>query len=290
MGQSQYNVVMFAYNEAQNITDSINSVFQNVNGNLNAFYIIANGCTDNTAEVATSEKVRLSFDKLHIIELKVGDKCNAWNHYVHQLADEVDTHFFVDADVVFSAGCFGKLSEKLTSSKPRTVVIAGMPLSGRNADFYRSLVTERACFFGNLYGVKNSFLQRVREQKFYLPVGLNWIDSFLTKAVNTDLQFTPYNLPDRVTWLEDVGYSFASLSLLSKSDISLYFSRIGRYELGKLQEVYLDSIPVTQWPKNMNEINLKIEKNFAQLTKGLSLFKKYLAKRRLVKLLATQKT
>jgi hypothetical protein len=83
----------------------------------------------------------------------LGDKCNAWNHYVHNVADE-DTlcHFFVDADVVFSQQCFPLLIDKITKANDSCHIIAGMPLSGRNLEFYQSLVTERFCFFGNLYG------------------------------------------------------------------------------------------------------------------------------------------
>ena len=77
-------------------------------------------------------KSSLLFDKLSITELVVGDKCNAWNYYMHELADDIDIHFFVDADVSFSACCFQKMASTLYSSQPETVAIAGLPLSGRN--------------------------------------------------------------------------------------------------------------------------------------------------------------
>lgn len=281
-----YNIVMFAYNEEANIVQSIESIFNNTDLNLNRFYLIANGCTDNTIDIAQSTKARLKFEKMTIKEITLGDKCNAWNTYIHDFSDQAQTHFFTDADVSFSDNCFSQMNTKLGQAPEETVVIAGMPLSGRNIEFYRELLTQRACFFGNLYGVRQSFIDRIKSANFRLPVGLNWIDSFLTKAVNTDLSFGKDNLPQRTTWLEGVGYTFDSLSFLKKDDIKLYFNRIARYELGKLQEVYLDNLPLAQWPLDMTEINKKIDGTFAQQTEQLSWFKTLLVRRRLNKIMS----
>lgn len=275
---------MFAYNEEKNISASIRSVYENKGDKLNTFYLIANGCTDNTIAEANKIKKQLNFKALTIINIVLGDKCNAWNHYMHNIADAVDCHFFIDADVNFSNNCFTLMHRKLMASEEQTVTIAGMPLSGRNIEFYRSLVIERSCFFGNLYGLKHNFIQRIREDGFHLPIGLNWIDSFLTKAVNTDIQFFNYNLPGRVTYLDNVGYKFDSLSPFNKADIKLYFNRIARYELGKIQEKYLDQLDVKNWPKNMTDINVNIYKNLSQEISHLSLFKKHLVTKRIKRL------
>ncbi|WP_377923163.1 glycosyltransferase family A protein [Alteromonas sediminis] len=276
---------MFAYNEEANIKTSIESVYKNTDAKLNRYLILANGCTDATVQIAEECKKTLEFAKLEVVEIELGDKCNAWNTYVHDLSDEVDTHFFCDSDINFSDDCFSKMSSKLEQSQPETMIIAGMPLSGRNIAFYRSLIIERACFFGNLYGMRSSFIKRIRSAGFRLPVGLNWIDSFLTKAVNTDLEFFDHNLPNRTTWIEGVGYKFESLSITKKSDINLYINRIARYELGKLQEVILDSTPVKDWPRDLNSINQTIWKEFNKRSKHLGFVKKYLVKKRLKKLL-----
>jgi glycosyltransferase involved in cell wall biosynthesis len=288
--QSSYNIVMFAYNEANNLANSVTAVANNCDDNLNKFYLVANGCTDNTVGVAEELKKQLNFDKMEVINIELGDKCNAWNHYVHNVADE-DTlcHFFVDADVVFSQQCFPLLIDKITKANDSCHIIAGMPLSGRNLEFYQSLVTERFCFFGNLYGMHQRYLRLVKEKKFKLPIGLNWIDSFLTKAANTDIQFIPQNLPDRVIHLEGVGFHFDSLSPFKLDDIKLYKNRIARYELGKIQETYLDDIDSNKWPATMHKINLSIAESFEEKTAALGLVKKYLVKKRLGRLIAKGK-
>lgn len=282
----RYSIVMFAHNEEANIATSLESAHQQTNDGLTRLLVIANGCKDRTVEIVRGIQASPGLDHLALVELALGDKCNAWNHYLHELADDVDCHFFVDADVFFSENCFEQLARQLTVAAPTAHAVAGMPLSGRNADFYRSLVIERSCFFGNLYGLSNAFVRLVQDRNFRLPIGLNWIDSFLTKAVNTDLGFGRDNLPGRVTYLPEVGFRFQSLSPLRRRDIQLYLNRIARYELGKLQEVHLDRLPPEEWPRDMRAINERILYNFEEEAAQVSVLKRILARRRLTRLLA----
>ena len=283
MEQTHYNICMFAYNEEKHIIDSIKSVFANIDSLCQQVFVLANGCTDNTVALLLS--MQTSYSRLCVIELDIGDKCNAWNHYVHcmtQQTPNVATHFFIDADVKFTPHVFPTLHQQLQTSP--CVVVAGMPVSGRNKAYYQELVTDRACFFGNLYGMSQRFVERIKQQAFYLPVGLNWIDSFLTKAVNTDLSFDPHNRPNRVTYLQGHGYYFASLSPFSIDDLALYKNRIARYELGKLQEIILDTIPLPEWPRDMHNINLTIDAE-GRVDSITHPIKKWLVKQRLQKLL-----
>jgi hypothetical protein len=223
---------------------------------------------------------------MDVVELSVADKCNAWNHYVHELADpSLTCSFFIDADVRFSPKALPKLAAVLQNSESTVNVVGGMPMSGRNIDYYQKLLRERSCFFGNLYGMHARFLKRVRDNGFRLPVGLSWIDSFLTKAANTDLEFGSDNLPERVTWLEGTGFTFDSLSPFRKRDILLYKNRIARYELGKLQEVILDQIHPHYWPTDMTEINKAIYRDFNESARNLNWLKKLIVHQRLERLI-----
>ena len=280
-----YSIAVFAYNEERHIESCLRVIFQNVDERLHKVYLLANGCTDKTVEKAKA--LSEYADKLHVEVISLGDKCNAWNHYVHNIAQPNQVHFFVDADCLFNERCFPKMFDVINAAPVTTNIIAGMPLGGRNNAFYRSLVTERSCFFGNLYGMHPRYLAMIREKQFRLPVGLNWIDSFLTKAANTDINFFNYNLPQRVTYLDDAGFYFESLSPFKWSDIKLYKNRIARYELGKIQEKYLDAIPCSEWPSTMRPINEAIIQNFEAETKHLGVVKKALVKRRLSRLLAS---
>lgn len=292
LATARYNVVMFAHNEAASITNTLSQAYTQCDERLQRFFVIANGCTDDTVGVVSATFDQLGDDRLRLVDLAVADKCNAWNHYVHELADDVDCHFCIDADVLFSAGCFPRLAELLAAATEAAAgvnpphIVAGMPLSGRNRAFYESLVRERACFFGNLYGMSRHYMNLLRRENFRLPMGLNWIDSFLTKAANTDLGFGVENLPNRVIYTEGVGFYTQSLSMFRWDDIQLYKNRIARYELGKLQERHLDRIPAKEWPADMKAINRLIWERFEEETTELTALKRWLVKRRLVRLLS----
>lgn len=250
-----YAIVMFAYNEEKNIQNSVNSVFLNVDSQLENLVVIANGCTDKT--VIKLNELTKKHEKLKVVELAIGDKCNAWNEYIHNIANNCDVHFFLDADVQFTKQVFPKLFKKLIAT-PQAHAVAGLPFSGRNKKYYRGLVIERGCIFGNCYGVKNEFLELVKKNDFRLPKGLCWIDSAITKAVNGDLKYQDRNIAGRVTYDEECGYEFTSLNPFKKDDRELYFSRIARYFSGKLQEKYLEKLSFNNWPLDLNYINQNI--------------------------------
>jgi len=250
----QYAIVMFAHNEQNNIIHSVNSIFQNSDAQLERLLVIANGCTDDT--VAILQQLKTSYAKLVIQVLDIGDKCNAWNRYVHEYSVDSSavTHFFVDADVRFTAMAFPMMSESLRFDSQANA-IAGLPFSGRNIAQYTDMVTKGLCLFGNCYGLKVEFISLLRDKKFKLPIGLGWIDSAITKMVNRDVEDISSPKKGRITFNSECGYEFDSLSIFKKSDWTLYINRIIRYRLGKLQEKHLEKIGFTQWPENLLEIN-----------------------------------
>ncbi|MCF2947748.1 glycosyltransferase family 2 protein [Paraglaciecola aquimarina] len=252
-----YSIVMFAHNEETNIRQSVVSALKAADDGLRTLYVIANGCTDKTNQVII-DLISEGNTKLQLVELEFGDKCNAWNHYVHNLANtNIPVHFFVDADVRFIKGSFQRMSQTLLNSEVANAV-AGLPFSGRNQQQYLDLVKNGRCLFGNCYAVKNDFIKKIRKQGFHLPIGLGWIDSAITKIINRDLESIPNPKEGRIVFDKDSGYSFDSLSIFSKADRKLYISRIIRYRLGKYQEKYLEKIPFLAWPKVLYEINLQV--------------------------------
>lgn len=249
-----YSIVMFAHNEEKNIQGSITSVLSNVDEELNQFTVIANGCDDKTASIIKHLISLNPTNRLRLVELEVGDKCNAWNTYVHKLAHNSEVHFFLDADVRFTTNVFPKMYSKLMQTN-NVNAIAGLPFSGRNMKEYKSMVEDRYCLFGNCYGLKASFIELVRKKGFKLPIGLGWIDSAITKVVNTDVGDITQPKKGKVTFDDKCGYEFESLSLFNKNDWQLYKNRITRYRLGKMQEVHLDKLPFTSWPDTLHDIN-----------------------------------
>jgi glycosyltransferase involved in cell wall biosynthesis len=249
-----YSIVMFAHNEEKNIQKSITSVLSNVDDKLNQFIVIANGCNDSTASIVKHLIGLGPSNRLKLVELEVGDKCNAWNTYVYKLAQGSEVHFFLDADVRFTTNVFPKMYRKLMLEE-NVNAIAGLPFSGRNMRQYKSMVENKHCLFGNCYGLKAHFIELVIKKGFKLPIGLGWIDSAITKVVNTDVGDITQPKKGKVTFDDTCGYEFDSLSLFHKDDWLLYINRIARYRLGKMQEIHLDKLAFTEWPDSLHEIN-----------------------------------
>lgn len=257
MNNFSYSIVMFAYNEELHIKRSVKSIFNNVDHRLQSLTVIANGCTDSTVDILKMLQKESQYEKLSIINLSIGDKCNAWNEYVHTLHTHSDVHFFTDADVEFTNQAFPQMFETLLGDKAAQA-IAGIPFSGRNKKHYQEMVTEYKCLFGNCYGVKQSFLELAQKKGFYLPIGLGWIDSAITKAVKRDIVDQDSPIQERVIYNINCGYKFKSLSPFKWSDIKLYLSRIARYRTGKLQEKYLEKLTFAEWPRTLSDINQDI--------------------------------
>ncbi|PTB93707.1 glycosyltransferase family 2 protein [Marinobacter sp. B9-2] len=257
MSQS-YSVVTFAYNEAKTIRETIKSILANCDRRITKFTVVANGCTDRTVEVASAALEGAAIP-CEVVELALGDKCNAWNQYIYHHLPKADVHFFVDSDVIFTEQAFPRLFDQLVST-PEKNAVTGLPQTGRNLSQYLELATRYSCLFGNLYGLNDEFLERLIKQNIQLPVGLSWIDAQITKLVNDNLEYNKDDYQHRVTFVEGVGYRFESLKPWNPDDIRLYINRICRYKAGQMQEAYLDAMPFVDWPKDLNEINEKILK------------------------------
>jgi glycosyltransferase involved in cell wall biosynthesis len=277
-----YNIVMFAHNEEKNIGRSVESVLNSADEYLNKFYVIANGCTDNTCIEVQKIQLSRSSGQLALVELELGDKCNAWNHYVHDITDESAIHFFVDADVRFIPGTFGKMSQCLANTKCANAA-AGLPFSGRNQQQYLDMVKQGRCLFGNCYALKREFIEKIRQKSFYLPIGLGWIDSAITKIVNRDLEDIPNPKEGRIVHDVESGYRFDSLSIFSKADRQLYISRIVRYRLGKHQEKYLEKGSFLSWPRVLDEINYAILNDIQCNAKWFNILDRYFVAKRIAK-------
>lgn len=258
-----YSIAVFAYNEEKTIGATLNSIIANSDDNLKHLCVLANGCTDNTAataEAILSQQTNLQYN---VVDITLGDKCNAWNTFVYQHLPNTAAHFFVDSDVTFTKNAFPILFNQLQTT-PNKNAVTGLPQSGRNIVQYTELVVRYSCLFGNLYALTHDFLERLASQNIKLPVGLCWIDAQITKLVNEDLRPNKDDYQQRVTYVDGTGYVFDSLKPWHKDDRTLYLNRITRYKAGQLQEPHLDALPFTQWPDTMNGINKTI------MSKGLT--------------------
>jgi glycosyltransferase involved in cell wall biosynthesis len=251
-----YRVAVFARNEETGIVRALNSVFAAcpASSQLKVF-VLLNGCTDRTPQVVKDFAARNA--AVVPVELPVGDKCNAWNTYVYEHADDSPCHFFMDGDVTCSPHALARLQEKLLAS-PAAMAIAGVPLSGRHQRTYLRHIQQWHRLYGNLYAVKHEQLARVRAAQVRLPIGLWCNDHLISRTMAARTM-----RPTEICWEQniyhpDAGYCFDSLQWYRRRDWRIYWRRRVQYAVRELQIPEVNDIPLTGLPATMDAINRRI--------------------------------
>src|SRR5437016_2047014 len=215
-----FSVIIAAHNEGVVIEATLRSVLNNQLDRPLQVIVVANGCTDDTAE-----KARKFAPQVEVIETPVGNKINAIN-----LGDQAAKYFpraFLDADCQLSANLLQRVAEELEDPDVR-IVAPGVRYvyAGRNpflAGYYhlwRSLpYVKRNTMARGFYAID----QKLRERYVEFP-SLIADDKFirnLTKPaerrVATDCYTTVYlpaNFADLLT--VKTRWTFGNLELAQR--------------------------------------------------------------------------
>jgi glycosyltransferase involved in cell wall biosynthesis len=233
-----WSLAVFAHNESGRIGAALHSIVQAAAGIDVEVWVLANGCTD-----ATSDEVRACatvLPDLWLAEIDVADKANAWNVYVHELitserAREIEIYFFMDGDVTLERDALSLLASSL-DGVPTAQAVGGMPATGRDRDSWRARMVRNGTLAGNLYALRASFVDAVREQQVRLPTGLVFEDSLVSWLVATRFGRTRTVGSDaQCIFCANAEFSFRSMSLVRPADYPLYLRRKWRYARGGLQ-------------------------------------------------------
>jgi len=260
MAHHPYRVAVFARNEASNIAQTLDSIRAAVtDGRALEIRVLINGCTDDTAQVVQAYADQ--HEGIVGIELPVGDKCNAWNAYLHQhaqpwLSDE-DIHFFMDGDVGASLQALPKM-RRLLMDHPQAYAVAGAPMNGRHRKSLTQLMIDRRWIYGGLYAVRGSQLARMREANIRLPLGLCGNDHMISRLLKTN--FPKVNDIDEMRILpqSESGYTFRPLMPWRLEDWQLYRKRRVTYALRHEQLLRIGEQRLDQLPATMDTVNQAI--------------------------------
>lgn len=226
---------VFAYNEQEHITQCIESIrCQDPKSNI---YVLINGCKDNTEEVV---KLLADDDKyIHPVIITLGDKSNAWNVFVHELAIEADLYMFLDGDCRVVKSAIENIKKHAKSS---VNAIAATPKNvGRTTLKQEQEMLTNGGLAGNLYALTSHFVERIRELKIKIPVGTIGEDGFVGAMAYWDLDATNKWDLEKVKVLQNAKFDYDPLSIFSFTDLKLYFNRKKRYSLRQIQNKMITS-------------------------------------------------
>lgn len=223
-------IAVFAHNEARKIIACLESVRKDIRAG-DTCVVLNNGSIDDTSALVLQFSHQHDFCKL--VEISIGDKCNAWNVFIHELRVDADLFCFLDGDCEIVPGSLDAL-ENCLESNPTANAVAALPASHVGANS-RKVMVRIGGLAGNLYALSGSFVHRIREAHVKLPLGLVGDDSLIGALAYWDLN--PKNTWDktRIVLCEGAEFSYTPLSRFSFNDIRLYYKRKIRYSVRQFQ-------------------------------------------------------
>ena len=229
--QPRWPVMVLAYNEEEGIEAAIDSIFASEPEQPLEVYVMANGCTDRTEELVRAYSRRRP--EVHLVSIELGDKCNAWNVFIHETSAKVcpgrEVYFFTCGDVRIVPGSLSALRRALSQDSYANGA-AAPPGSGRNMERDRKAQMEEHALVAGLYALRGTFIERMQEQSVRIPLNFEGDDALIGTLLQWDL--APADRPmdlKRIAPVWDSAWVFDSLTFTRLSDLRFYWKRAIRY-------------------------------------------------------------
>jgi glycosyltransferase involved in cell wall biosynthesis len=224
-------VMVLAHNEERHIGACLDSIFDGERGRPVDVYVMANGCTDGTADVVRAYRKRRP--TVHLVDIKMGDKCNAWNVFVHETVPKCcpdkAIYYFMDGDARSVPGSLAALEQGLIDH-PAAHASSAPPASGRSMEHDRRELINGRHLVANLYALRGDFVRRLQREAIRLPLALEGDDGLLGILVKWDLK--PHlQEPDdkRIEPCPTAGFIFQSVDWRQPREWRGYWKRLVRY-------------------------------------------------------------
>ena len=181
-------VMVLAHNEEETITSCLDSIIGAESDHALEIYVMANGCTDQTEDLV--KVFSTCHPEVKLISIGLGDKCNAWNEFIHNVVPascaDRDIYFFMDGDARVVAGSFSAMANALSTDIDAHAASA-VPASGRSMAADKKEILEAHGLVANLYALRGSFVERLRSKRVHLPLKLEGDDGLLGALIKWDL-------------------------------------------------------------------------------------------------------
>lgn len=229
--EAPWPVMVLAYNEEEEIEAALDSIFAGEPGQALEVYVMANGCTDRTEDIVRAYAARNP--GVHLVSIKLGDKCNAWNVFIHETAARVcpgrEFYFFTCGDVRVVPGSLAALRRAMVQD-PYANGAAAPPGSGRNVERDREAQMREHALVAGLYAMRGTFVQRMQALNVRIPLNFEGDDALIGTLLQWDL--APADRPmdlKRIAPVRDSAWVFESLTLKRLDHWRFYWKRAIRY-------------------------------------------------------------
>lgn len=219
------SIGLLAHNEERSIVTMINEVTEQTlfykTGLDIQFIIIANGCTDQTVDLANQAFMQMDHHQsknFGVKNIEQAGKSNAWNSYVHEFAwSDAEYFILLDADIEFgSTDVLSRLIEALENN-PKAVVSVDQPRKNIEKQSKKGFLVKlsigvssvnrngSSVISGQLYCMRGDTIRSI-----YMPVGLPVEDGFLRAMVVTS-NFTHEDDSSKIVAVNDAYHYFEAL-------------------------------------------------------------------------------
>ncbi|RJG50639.1 glycosyltransferase [Motilimonas pumila] len=233
-------ITIFAYNEADSITRCLESVANTLAKHArfsgrSQCVLVANGCRDNTVDIAN--QFALQHPWLKVVDICLGDKCNAWNEAVHQHTGVGNYYVFLDGDCFVGENAISNLVTQLEQD-PRLNACSAVPQA--KYSLYRKEIVANGGIAGCLYALNADFVARIRQQNIRLPVGFIGDDSLVGALAHWNLEPLQNSWDKSLTQVcAGAEFSYDTTWLHALMSPRFYLRRCQRYSMRYFQNKLL---------------------------------------------------
>lgn len=205
-----------------------------------AIHVVVNGSSDGTAAIVAQAAARHS--NLTLYDWAEPGKSRSWNRIVlGTLAAGFETVILVDGDAIVADGSFDALRAAL-AAHPEARAASALPLNGRHVAHYRQLMLDTHGIFGDLYALRGTFVDRMRDCGIRLPMDLIGDDGLVGALAKTNLgplsDWTEHGIYPTV----DAGFLCEPLALADWRSWRMQYRRMINYAVRHFQDRIITDI------------------------------------------------
>ncbi len=175
--------------------------------------------------------------RLRVWRVALHDKAHAWNQYVYGIWPGAERTFFVDGYVQVHPTAMRRLALTLDTDR-HALAATGVPHRGRSAARLARQMEAGHGVHGNLYLLRGSVLNALRQRGFALPLGIYRSDALLGAVVKFGLDPTRHDWdPTRIHVVRGASWDHKPLSARKPADWLVQCRRLRRQGRGVFENL-----------------------------------------------------